>query len=106
MKEVATRLAAGLLLLAGLIAFPAEGGVHTSGLFVEFTATRNQEAPPRSLATKQMCPDRPGTHTFAPDLRVENQNQVVLTNTFVGFEFTMTLTRSGSQSTLVKAARG
>ena len=37
-----------------------------------------------------MCPDRPGTHTFAPDLRIANRNDLVITNTFVGFQFTMT----------------
>jgi hypothetical protein len=91
--------------LLALAPAPAGAGTETSGLFVEFTATRNQEAPPESLETKQMCPDRPGTHTFAPDLRVENRSEVVITNTFVGFEFTMTLTRSGSQPTLTKSAR-
>jgi hypothetical protein len=88
-----------------LMALPAMAGRETSGLFVEFTATRNQEPPPGSLDTKQMCPDRPGTHTFAPDLRIENGNEVVITNTFVGFEFEMELTRGGVQPTLVKTAR-
>jgi len=89
----------GLALLM-LVAAPAEAGTETSGLFVEFTATRNQEELPESLATKQMCPDRPGTHTFGPDLRIENRNQLVITDTFAGFEFTMNLTRRGSQPTL------
>jgi hypothetical protein len=91
--------------LDALLPMTAGAGTETSGLFVEFTATRNQEALPESLATKQMCPDRPGTHTFAPDLRVEDRNENPITSTFVGFEFTMTLTRSGSQATLVKPAR-
>ena len=89
----------------GLLAAPAEAGTETSGLFVEFTATKNQDEVPATLATKEMCPDRAGTHTFAPDLRVENKNELVITNTFIGFEFSMTLTRSGTQPTLVKTAR-
>jgi hypothetical protein len=94
----------GIALLS-LLAAPAEAGNETSGLFVEFTATRNQEELPESLRTKQMCPDRPGTHTFAPDLRVENDDEMVITSTFVNFEFTMTLTRRGVQPTLPKTAR-
>lgn len=102
LAAVVLTVAAGLAVLG-----PAPGiaGRETSGLFVEFTATRDQESPPATLATKQMCPDRPGTHTFAPDLRVVNAQDVAITNTFVGFEFTMTLTRSGSQPQLVKMAR-
>lgn len=106
-RSARPRLAAAALLgvaLLGPLAAPARAGSETSGLFVEFTATRNQEPVPDALATKQMCPDRPGTHTFAPDLRIERADQMVITNTFVGFRFTMTLTRRGSQETLVKEA--
>jgi hypothetical protein len=105
MKGVATHLAAGLLLLAGLIALPAEGGMQTSGLFVEFTATRNQERPPATLETKQMCPDFAGTHTFAPAFRVEDSDEVVITDKFLGFEFSLAMTRSGTQPRLEKVAR-
>ena len=95
---------AGLALLT-LVPSPVLGGKETSGLFVEFTATRNQEEPPATLRTKQMCPDRPGTHTFAPDLRVENGDEAVITNTFIGFTFDMILTRRGIQETFEKTAR-
>jgi hypothetical protein len=88
-----------------LIAVPAEAGTETSGLFVEFTATRNQERPPATLETKQMCPDFPGTHTFAPAFRVEDSDEVVITDNFVGFEFSLAMTRSGTQPTLEKVAR-
>jgi hypothetical protein len=105
MKEVANHLAAELLLFAGLVASPAEGGTHTSGLFVEFTATRNQEEVPESLSTKEMCLARSGRHTFEPELRVENDEGLVITDRLIGFEFTMTLARSGTQPTLERTSR-
>ncbi|MFQ5527824.1 MAG: hypothetical protein ACE5GX_16395 [Thermoanaerobaculia bacterium] len=94
---------AGISLLA-VVAAPVEAGTETSGLFVEFRATRDQEEVPAKLQTKQMCPNRRGRHRFTPNLRVEGENEMVITNTFIGFEFTMTLTRSGTQPTLRKTA--
>jgi hypothetical protein len=89
---------------------PAEAGTMTSGLFVEFTSSGQEMLPdafgPKlSVATKQMCPDRAGTHTFGPNLRIVNPQGVEITDNFVNFEFTMTLTRRGVQPELAKTAR-